>query len=188
MASILEHAGYKVAPQQPAEEMLHDWEKRDFNKIIKFCVKYDAFQDVPFSFDYTFQALDGAFPGSKFILTVRDSKDQWYESTTRFHTKRLGLNEIPTARHLMEDPGVWKGWVWEAFKANYGVTESNPFDREILCQHYEDYNRRVCNYFQNRTQDFLLINLSEYDASEKLAFFLKVPIQKIKIQHLNKSV
>jgi Sulfotransferase domain len=187
MAAILANAGFRVAPQQPAEKMLNDWKKRNFRNIIEFCKKYDAFQDVPFSFDYTFQALDGAFPKSKFILTVRDSTEQWYESTVRFHSKRLGLNEIPTARHLMEDPGVWKGWVWEAFKANYGVREGNPFDREILCHHYEEYNHRVCKYFENRSEDFLIINLSNSDASRQLSSFLCIPQQIVSILHLNKS-
>jgi hypothetical protein len=187
MASILENAGYRVAPQQPAEEMLHEWSMRNFKRLISFCRKYDAFQDVPFSFDYTFQALDIAFPNSKFILTVRDSTSKWYESTVRFHTKRLGLDAIPTAQHLMDDPGVWKGWIWEAFKENYGVSESAPFDKGILTRHYEEYNRRVCKYFENRSEDFLKINLSDSDASDRLSSFLNIPPQKISILHLNKS-
>jgi hypothetical protein len=187
MASILENAGIKVAPQKPAEEMLHDWSIRNFKTLIRYCRKYEAFQDVPFSFDYTFQALDIAFPNSKFILTVRDSTSQWYESTVRFHSKRLGLDAIPTAQHLMDDPGVWKGWIWEAFKANYGVMESAPFDEETLTRHYEEYNRRVCKYFENRSKDFLKINLSDGDASDQLSSFLNIPTQKISILHLNKS-
>ncbi len=71
-AALIE-MGIVVGRQRHAELMIGDWSKRDFRRLISFCRTAQAFQDIPFSLPYTFQALDMAFPRSKFILTVRES-------------------------------------------------------------------------------------------------------------------
>lgn len=108
--------GYRVGNQRTAELLMEDWGKRDFRRLIRYCHTADAFQDVPFSYHYTFQALDAAFPGSKFILSVRGSGDEWYQSLVRFHTKRLekrtGEKRIPTLDDIRQDPYVYPGYLW----------------------------------------------------------------------------
>ena len=69
--AVLKQLGYKMGNQAKAELLIHDWAKRDFKEIVKFCRSADAFQDIPFSNDFTYEILDYAFPDSKFILTVR---------------------------------------------------------------------------------------------------------------------
>ena len=69
----LRDLGYRVAPQEPAEWLTEKWSKRDFRDLSRFCLRYDVFQDVPFSYPFTFQEMDQRFPNAKFILTVRDS-------------------------------------------------------------------------------------------------------------------
>src|SRR5690349_10358789 len=97
MGAALASLGFKLADQAIGESLIEDWAKRDFRAIIDHCKSADAFQDVPFSLDYTYAALDQAFPGAKFILTVRESSAEWYESLTRFHTKIVGKNRLPNA-------------------------------------------------------------------------------------------
>ncbi len=92
---------------------MEDWARRDFRKIIKFCKTADAFQDAPFSYDFTFQAVDNAYPGSKFILTERSNSEEWYESLIRFHTKIVGKNRLPTPNDLKNFPYRYKGYIWE---------------------------------------------------------------------------
>jgi hypothetical protein len=65
--------GFRIGHQPTAELLLEDWAKRNFRSIIDYCKTANAFQDVPFSLDYTYQALNHAFPGSKFILSVGSS-------------------------------------------------------------------------------------------------------------------
>ncbi len=89
-----------------------DWAQRKFNNIVSYCKTADAFQDVPFSNDYTYQVMDYAFPNSKFILTVRNSSEEWYESLTQFHAKMIGKNRIPTADDLKQFSYRETGWVW----------------------------------------------------------------------------
>lgn len=80
--------GYRIGRQRDAEALIEDWGRRDFRRLVAYCHTADAFQDVPFSHDYTFQAVDAAFPGSKFILTVRDSPEQKRRrSTTKRSTR-----------------------------------------------------------------------------------------------------
>jgi len=89
--------GFIVGHQRPAEKLMEDWAKRDFSPIISYCKSGQFFQDVPFSKPYTYVVLDHEFPGSKFILTVRGSPEQWYNSLTEFHAKLWGKNgRIPT--------------------------------------------------------------------------------------------
>lgn len=75
IAKALRALGFKVGDQARAETLIEDWARRDFRKIVRYCRTADAFQDVPFSWPHTFEALDQAFPQSKFILTVRTRRN-----------------------------------------------------------------------------------------------------------------
>ena len=69
--------GYLIGDQRQAELLFDDWVKRDFSKLIEYCKTAVFFQDSPFSYPYTYVAIDQAFPNSKFILTIRDDAEQW---------------------------------------------------------------------------------------------------------------
>lgn len=58
IAGALKDAGFVVGCQQQAELLIDDWINRDFREIIKYCKSADAFQDIPFSLPYTYQAVD----------------------------------------------------------------------------------------------------------------------------------
>ena len=49
---------------------------------------YDAFEDLPWCLLY--RELDEAFPGSKFVLTVRSSSEVWLRSYRRHHAMEHG--------------------------------------------------------------------------------------------------
>lgn len=116
LKQVLTDLGYQVGCQRSAELLMEDWGMRNFRRLIRYCHSADAFQHVPFSYHYTFQAMDAAFPGSKFILSVRNSADEWYQSVVRFHLKRLyertGQRRIPTLEDIQNDPYVHTGYLW----------------------------------------------------------------------------
>ena len=88
---------FVVGSQARAEELLPEWAERKFQKIIKYCYTAQFFQDIPFSLPYTYVALDQSFSRSKFILTVRDNSNQWYNSITKAHANLWGKDgEVPT--------------------------------------------------------------------------------------------
>ena len=83
LEKALMELGYVMGNQTGAELLIDNWAHRDFKQIIDFCETADAFQDVPFCLDFTYQALDAAYSGSKFFLTMRDSSKQWFDSLVR---------------------------------------------------------------------------------------------------------
>ena len=87
--------GYKIGHQRTAELLHKERAVRNFTQIIKYCKTAEFFQDFPFSKPFTFTSLDQAFPNSKFILTIRDSPEQWYNSLVKFRTRLLNNNEKP---------------------------------------------------------------------------------------------
>ena len=187
LAAALKALGYRVGRQRDAEMLMEDWGLRDFRRLIAYCHTADAFQDVPFSLDYAFQAVDAAFPGSKFILTVRDSPEQWYQSLTRFHAKRLGRGRIPSPDDLRNDPYVFKGWLWRNKELVFGPDEDTLFDAALYKAHYVAHNERVVDYFRHRPGDLLVLNLASPDSMKRLCEFLGRPWTGQHMPQLNKS-
>lgn len=98
LAKSLKDLGYLVGNQADAELLIHEYAQRNFRPIVEYCYTAQAFQDIPFSLSYTYIILDHAFPGSKFILSIRKDENEWYQSLLRFHKKRLGIREKPKKR------------------------------------------------------------------------------------------
>lgn len=165
--------GYVVGHQQTAEKMSVQWVKRDFSRLIKYCHSAEFFQDVPFSFPYTFIAMDQAFPHSKFILTIRDSPEQWYTSLTRFHAKLWGENRrIPTREDLQNAEYIIKGAPWKLNRWKYTTPEDNPYEKGELMKRYKRHIVHVKDYFRHRPKDLLVLNVAEKGAYQKLCSFL----------------
>jgi len=116
IARALNELGYRVAPQRYAELLSDDYYlKGEFDPIVEFCRYYNAFQDVPFSWPLTYRVLDEAFPNARFILTVRDSAEQWCQSLIRFQSKRFGTQGgLPTEADLLAAEYVRLGFVCRA--------------------------------------------------------------------------
>jgi len=178
LAKALKDLGVIVAEQRPAELLIHDWSKRDFRRIFRFCQTAQAFQDIPFSLPYTFQALDMRFPGSKFILTMRGSPEQWYNSLVNFHTKLFGRGKIPDYDDLKSATYIYRGWMFETNRAIYGTPENDLYNKEILINHYNFHNKSVVEYFHHRPNDLLVINMAEKGAYAKFCKFIGKPCTK----------
>lgn len=187
LAKCLQMLGYRVGDQAKAEMLFDRWATRNFAEIVDYCKEADAFQDIPFSLDYTFQALDQAYPDAKFILSVRDSADDWYDSLIRFHTAGLGMNRLPTADDLKEYVYHRKGAIWDAQRMIFGIDETTLYDRDIYLKHYESHTSTVEDYFKNKQGKLLTINLSTPDAMERLCLFLDIPFANQVMPHLNAS-
>ena len=170
--SVLKDFGYKVGNQPEAELLMGDWARRDFRQIIRYCETADAFQDVPFSLDFTYQILDYAFPGSKFILTVRNNADEWFESLSRFYSKITGVNGTPTADDLKKFPYRGTGWIWHQQMHIFGADESTLLDEKLYKSYYTNHNDQVLAYFKYRPKDLLVLNLSNPFAMQSLCEFL----------------
>jgi hypothetical protein len=185
--AALESLGFALGDQAAGELLIDDWACRDFTRIIDLCHAADAFQDIPFCLPYTYVVLDQAFPGSQFILTVRDSAAQWYESLTRFHTKLIGKGRLPTADDLKSFPYRYEGWMWRALTLIHGCDEDSLYDREKAMCNYERYCTNVREYFRHRPSDLLILNVAKTGAMDSLCRFLGVDRRGLPMPHLNSS-
>jgi hypothetical protein len=123
--------------------------------------KYDAFQDNPWPIIY--KELDAKYPGSKFILMIRNP-ESWIKSQVR----HFGRKETPMRK-----------WIY-----GVGCPKGNE---NIYIKRFQDHNKEVRNYFQNRPQDLLVMDLANGDGWDKLCPFLGVEIPNTAFPHANKA-
>jgi hypothetical protein len=168
-----EDLGIAVGNEGTAKRLFEFWALRDFDPIIKYCNSAQAFQDSPFSFPYTYIVLDQAFPGSKFILTVRNDAEEWYSSISRFHAKLWGGGKTPTKDDLMNAVNFYKGRPWQVNRVLFDTPENEPYRKENLLDFYNRHNKEVVEYFKLRQNDLLVLNLKEKGAYLKFCRFIE---------------
>ncbi|WP_460219714.1 sulfotransferase [Psychroserpens sp. MEBiC05023] len=175
---VLSDFGYRLGQQSEAELLARDWYNRDFKRIIKFCSTAQAFQDIPFSLPYTYAFLDEHFKNAKFILTVRDNPNQWYNSITKFHSK-LWANghDLPTIQDLKNAKYRYKGFAYDINRYMFNTPKEAPYFKDTLIEYYNNHNYSVIEYFRSRPDRLVIINVSEEKDYLKLCNFLnKKPI------------
>ena len=104
-----------------------------------------------------FEALDRTFPNSRFIYTVRD-RDSWLRSYTRYRGRKLPASQAHQ----------------DKVKRLYGTTGT---DRQVLLDAYERHDRHVREYFRDRPDDLLVMNIVGGEADwESLCEFIGKPV------------
>ncbi len=169
----LKDLGYKLGDIPTGELLLKEYANRNFNPIIKFCKSADAFQDAPFSFPFTYIPLDISYPNSKFILTIRDNDEQWYNSLIKYHSKIHSKNgNVPTEDDLKEASYRYKGFAWEVRQKVFGIKSGEDvYHKQTFLDFYNHHNRMVKNYFKFR-DNLLVINLSNKNSYYEFCNFL----------------
>lgn len=180
--------GYVIGDQRTAEGFLASWAVRDFAGLIRYCRTGQVFQDVPFSLPYTYQVVDRAFPESKFILTVRDSSEQWYTSITRYHGKLWADGRVPpTAEDLQNATYLYKGHPWDWNRWVFDSPAEDPYNKLRLIECYERHCAVVIEYFRHRPDDLLVLNVAEDGAYQKFCSFLGVVSDQTAFPWANKT-
>jgi hypothetical protein len=142
------------------------WAKRVWREMNQFgrsptLERNYAACDLPITLLY--ESLDKAYPGSKFILTMKD-ETQWL-SAAKNHW----------------DPGVNKfrsGWDNDPFTNRihqlvYGI---QTFDHAVFLERYRRHNAEVLDYFKDRPNDLLVMKMDEGAGWPELCNFLDVPV------------
>src|SRR5690554_2768849 len=123
LEAALNELGYKMGDQSSGEALLEDYKNRNWKPIVDFCKTAEAFQDVPFSWPYTWLILHFHFPEAKFILTIRD-EEQWYNSLVRFHSKLFSNGKNPPNNKELQDAVYHrKGFMWETNRVVWQTPE-----------------------------------------------------------------
>lgn len=124
----------------------------------------DAANDTPVAAEY--KRLDVTYPESKFILTVRSDLDAWLESC-----KALWDSEFHK----------WPKHTHDLHAKLYGTKQ---YDRESLKSAYERHLQDVEEYFRDRTEDLLIMEVGD-DSWDPLCRFLEKEIPVIAFPHRN---
>lgn len=188
LKKTFEDLGYLVGNQRAAEHMLPVYKMGNFKPIIEYTKNAQVFQDIPFSLPDTYKHLSKAYPNAYFILTVRDSAEQWVNSITTYHSKLFGQGRIPSKMQLVDSKYVYQGFMWDAIQSIAPVKEKDPYQTDILLKAYVDYNYEVEQYFKNQSYRFLKINLSEKGSYQKLIDFLGITSQFDEFPWKNKTI
>jgi hypothetical protein len=145
LAQALRMLGYRVTGPNFTQEpdLAHTLHRR----VREVVPQYDAFQDMPWPMLYAF--LDAEYPGSKFILTVRDP-EAWIRSQVRhFGTRTTPMRE----------------WAYGA-----GCPAGNE---ARYLEVYRRHNAAVRAHFRGRPEAFLEMDLAAGDGWEALCGFLE---------------
>jgi hypothetical protein len=193
LEAVLHDLGFKMPDQRMQESLLsHVLSSGRYDVLRKFVARYDAFQDVPFSSEELYVALDALFPNSKFVLTLRDPSD-WHSSLVRFHKKVFGFENI-------EETGPE---FWEGIRGNYFFEEHKRlvtrvingretvdwklmYDRDYCISNYTQRNDRIIRYFRQRPKDLLTIDITKTVDTAEICAFLEFGAEKVQqVPHLN---
>ncbi len=201
---VLRALGYRL-PDQREQEMriVKQLYLGNFQPLREFCEQYDAFQDMPFSQGVAYAQADCLFPGSKFILTVRDPQE-WFDSLVRFHLngvlKRQGitsLDQLDESSFKNKNIYLYENYFYDVLKymviADVNGYEleydwNRAYDRDHRIGIYSERNKEIIKYFQNRPDSLLVIDLTREKDISKILKFLNLP-EKLNMQmpHLNIS-
>ncbi len=147
LANALYTLGYLVDGYFDTEPFADDEELTSY--VVQRAGSSDAVQDMPWPEFY--QLLDRSFPGSKFILTVRD-EDRWLQSVTD---------------HFADE-------VIDSHVRFYGVPVAVGYE-DVYRERFRRHNQEVIDYFADRPGDLLVMDVAGGDGWEQLGEFLGVP-------------
>jgi hypothetical protein len=147
-------------------ELLHRYEGINYDELNA----KDGGTDNAFA--ARFIELDRKYPGSRFIYTSREL-DSWLDACKRrIHNKtpcKVGSAKFRT-RVMM-----------------YGYDLGLGYRENLLIDAFTKHQTKVMDYFKDRPQDLLILNITEGEGWEKLCPFLDMPIPNHRFPHRGKS-
>jgi hypothetical protein len=153
----------KVGKVIGKEEMFKRLYAKDYSDFYKLALDYDVFYDNPWFSIYP--SLDVKFPGSKFILMIRD-EDSWLKSCVNY----FGTSTSPFRKFI------------------YGAEHGSPIgNEEEYLKRYQKHNNGVLAYFKDRPDDLLVLSLKDEDKMARIADFIGEPIPDAAYPHLNST-
>lgn len=134
----------------------------------------DAITDTPAAIG--FEALDEAYPGSKFILTTRE-EEQWLESCRSFW--RLVIQ--PQREAEPRSPvSIYAGLINESL---YGT---ELFEAERFRRAKAEFEARVLRHFGGPSERLLVLDICSGHGWLELSRFLRKPMPHVRFPHSNR--
>lgn len=140
--------------------------KGDLSSIdARILEDHDALTDTPIPSFY--RELDAKYPNARFVLTMRD-KEAWLVSCKKQFTQRLADKQNEAHNQLFRD-----------------LYECTVFDETKFAAGYDRFVSAVLEYFSQRPDKLLVMNVAAGDGWEKLCSFLGKPIPDIPFPKAN---
>jgi hypothetical protein len=159
LAAALRQLGYSVTGPNGVDNP--NISRDVYGMAFGLVERHDAFQDNPWPILY--KEPDERYPGSKFILTLRPTKN-WIKSMVQ---------------HFGEARTPMREWI-------YGV--GCPLGNEdVYVARYERHNREVMEHFLSRPNDLLVLRLTDGDGWATLCPFLGEAIPKVDFPQVNRG-
>lgn len=153
--------GYKV--KDTSDRLIMPIMKGNYKPVLKTIDKFDAVEDTPWFMIY--KELDQMVPNCKFILTIRD-ESAWYKSVCKH------IGNLRTVTHE---------WI-------YGRGKGIPSEDEAHARStYNKHNQTVLEYFKDRPEDLLIMDITKGDGWDKLCPFLGLDVPTENFPHNNKT-
>ena len=159
LKKALEILGYSVTGPNAVQEI--DSRKKLYEVVDSFLPQYNAFQDNPWPLVYKY--VDNLYPDAKFILTIRDDS-MWIQSVVKYFKNKT----TPMRKYIY----------------GYGSPLGNE---DIYLQCYKKHNQEVINYFKDKNNKLLVIDITKENAWEQICLFLNKPKPTLPFPHLNKN-
>ena len=144
-------------------QMIAGIHKGNLDLVYQVADDFEAFQDNPWYLLYS--ELDKQYPGSKFILTLRDEENWLRSALNHFSNKGFKRNDMK--------------------KLIYGNRYGR--DKKLLLDRYRRHNKEVLAYFKDRPNDLVILNWEEGDGWKELCEWLNKPMPTEDFPHSNRS-
>jgi hypothetical protein len=132
---------------------------------------YDGIADITVAPYY--RELDKIYPNSKFILTIRD-KTSWLESLRRHWEERPPFNDPKEEEIHLKIRRFLRASVYGVYK----------YARERLLNVYDTHLHNVLEYFKDKPDSLLVIDICSGEGYEKLCPFLGIPTITHEFPHI----
>ncbi len=161
LSVALQKLGYKTEHWPSAHWAKAIWREMNETGRSPTLEKCYAATDLPITL--MFRKLDVAYPGSKFILTIRNEAT-WLESVRKhwspeYNEFRAGWDNDPFTNRIHQ--------------VLYGRTD---FDPVIFLERYRRHNAHVLEYFKTRPSDLMVMDMDRKHGWKELCGFLNIPI------------
>ena len=139
------------------------WDQMHFYGKSRTLETAYAATDLPIPLLY--KQLDKTYPNSKFILTVRDDFN-WLRSVSNHFSLHNSFR-----------------WEWDEHPINHEMHQALygrlDFDASIFLARYRQHNAEVIEYFKDRPEDLLVMDMTKRRGWVDLCKFLDKPIPKV---------
>lgn len=160
------HKALQILGYDSAHWESGDWAKAIWTEMKSFgrswtMERYYALSDLPIALLY--KELDCSYPGSKFILTVRN-EDKWLSSVRNHWDRKRNAYR----------------WEWDVYPFSNQIHKQlygrSNFDEAVFRARYRQHNEAVRVYFRDRPDDLVTLNVDNGDGWPQLCGFLGRPI------------